>query len=224
MDKPVNQPSAPPQHARAPAGSAAPLAMAQALLGIRGGRAIFAPVSFAITAGSSLLVTGPNGIGKSSLIRMIAGLLPVRIGTVRVDARCALADERLAMDGDRTLRDALLFWAMLGARDVAAVDKALATFALLPLAEVPVRMLSTGQRKRASMARVAASGAPIWLLDEPGNGLDTASLDLLGAAMTAHVSAGGAIIAASHFALPFAFTGELALMPPDPGAGDGEGW
>lgn len=81
----------------------------------------------------------------------------------------------------------------------------MACLALGPLADIPVRMLSTGQRKRAILARTVASGAPLWLLDEPGNGLDTASLTLLATAMKEHVAGGGAIVAASHFDLAHCF-------------------
>jgi heme exporter protein A len=84
--------------------------------------------------------------------------------------------------------------------------------ALTSLADLPVRMLSTGQRKRAALARVIASQAKLWLLDEPGNGLDDASLTALGQAMDAHVAAGGAIIAASHFDLPHRFSQTLNLQ------------
>ncbi|MDQ4418938.1 heme ABC exporter ATP-binding protein CcmA [Sphingobium sp. DEHP117] len=180
---------------------------------IRGGRNLYSGVSFALAGGESLRVSGPNGVGKSSLLRQICGLLPCRYGSICLDDErgVALADERPALDQERPLRDALMFWARLDGAGPERVDEAIALMALGALAKLPVRMLSTGQRKRAVLARAIASPARLWLLDEPGNGLDDASLDALGQAMDAHVAQGGAIIAASHFALPHRFTHTLDL-------------
>lgn len=177
----------------------------------RGGRGLFTGLSFEVKAGESLLVTGPNGVGKSSLLRLLAGLLPVSSGELALSEPVALADEHLALDINRALTDALGFWARIDGVNEAQVDAALEHFALTPLADIPVRMLSTGQRKRAILARVLASGAPVWLLDEPGNGLDTASLALLSSAMDAHVANGGVIVAASHIALAHRFSATLEL-------------
>lgn len=182
----------------------------------RGGRILFAGVGFTLRAGEAALVSGPNGIGKSSLLRMLCGLLPLFAGTVEATGAMALADDRLALDSDRPLGRALAFWAAVDGRPD-AVSQALSALALAPLADVPVRMLSTGQRKRAVLARVIASGAPIWLLDEPANGLDTASIALLGRAVEAHLAAGGIVIAASHQPLPWPETLALTLArPADP--------
>ena len=177
---------------------------------LRGDRLLFAGVTFTLGPGEALLVEGPNGIGKSSLIRQAAGLLPVREGRIARGAAMALADERAALDPELPLGRALAFWARLTGRveDVAA---ALDALGLAPLADVPVHILSTGQRRRAALARVLASGAPLWLLDEPGNGLDAASLAALGAAMAAHRAAGGAILAAAHMALPLDAPRRIAL-------------
>lgn len=173
---------------------------------VRGGRTLFSGLSFVVAPGESLLLRGPNGIGKSSLLRMIAGLLPCASGRIDLNGAIALADEHPALDPDRRLRDALSLWARMDGATAAQIDEALARFSLDRLAEIPVRMLSTGQRKRAALARTMASGARLWLLDEPGNGLDTASLEALGAAMDRHLTEGGAIVAASHFGLPHGFT------------------
>jgi heme exporter protein A len=164
----------------------------------RGGRQLFSGLSFTLDAGEAALVTGPNGAGKSSLTRMIAGLLPVAEGQMRVTGRLALSNESLALDSAQPLGAALAFWAELDGQGADAVATALEVLAIPHLAPVPVRMLSTGQRKRASLARVMASGADIWLLDEPANGLDTASIPLLEAAMAAHRTAGGIVLAVSH--------------------------
>lgn len=164
---------------------------------VRGGRLLFEGLSLSLGAGQAALLTGPNGAGKSSLIRIAAGLLRPSAGTVD-RAGAALADEGLALDARLTLEQALGFWSGL---DRSSMEPALEAMGLERLARVPVRMLSTGQRKRAVLARAIASGAPLWLLDEPANGLDGDGLERLAAAMAAHRRGGGAILAASHQAL-----------------------
>jgi heme exporter protein A len=160
---------------------------------VRGGRLLFEGLSLALEPGAAALVTGPNGAGKSSLLRLAAGLLRPAAGSVtRSDA--ALADEHLALDERQRLGAALAFWTADCAPGIEAMG-------LARLAQVPVRMLSAGQRRRAALARVVASSAPLWLLDEPANGLDADGLARLDAAMAAHRAAGGAILAASHQAL-----------------------
>ena len=169
----------------------------------RGGRLLFEGLSLGLAAGEAALVAGPNGVGKSSLLRLAAGLLRPAAG--RVDrAEAALADEHLALDERQKLGDALAFWV----RDARPGIEAMG---LAHLVEVPVRMLSTGQRKRAALARVVAGTAPLWLLDEPGNGLDAEGLDRLQAAMAGHRAGGGAILAASHQPLGLAGARILAL-------------
>ncbi|MDT7534924.1 heme ABC exporter ATP-binding protein CcmA [Sphingobium sp. SA2] len=185
---------------------------------LRGGRMLFRGVSLTLGPGESALLTGPNGVGKSSLLRLCAGLLPAFAGTVDRRGGIALTDERLALDMDLPLATALAFWAQLDRAEPEAVSAALDAMALTRLADVPVRMLSTGQRKRAMLARVIASNAPIWLLDEPGNGLDSASTDLLGAAVAAHLASGGIVVAASHQPLPMTAPLTLALADYLPGA------
>lgn len=178
---------------------------------VRGGRMLFKGISFALGAGDALLLTGPNGVGKSSLLRALAGLLSVFAGTVNAHGRMALADESPALDPRLPLAQALGFWARLDGTGDAGVAAALNAFNLAPLADVPVRMLSTGQRRRATLARIHASAADIWLLDEPGNGLDTASLRLLETAIAAHRAAGGIVVAASHQPLGLEAAMALAL-------------
>ncbi len=165
---------------------------------MRGGRMLFEGKSFALGPGESALVTGPNGAGKSSLLRIAAGLLPPAAGGIERDGALAFAGEAAALDARRTLKDALGFWARVDGKGAAAVARGLDAMGIAALADVPVRMLSTGQRKRAALARVIAGGAAIWLLDEPGNGLDAMALGALAAAMTAHRARGGIILAATH--------------------------
>lgn len=167
------------------------LVEAEALALIRGGRQLFEGLHFHLDGGEALRLVGPNGSGKSSLIRLIAGLLRPTAGHID-RAEAALADDQLALDRELPLARALTFWN--GPR----LAEAMAAFALGPLAQVPVRLLSTGQAKRARLARVMASDAPLWLLDEPLNGLDKDGAARLERAMANHRRNGGAIVAASH--------------------------
>jgi heme exporter protein A len=158
----------------------------------RGGRRLFEGMDLELGPGEALLVAGPNGSGKSSLIRLAAGLLRAEAGRVERGA-LALSDEALALDRELPLRRALRFWG--GAE---RLDAAMDALGLGNLGEVPVRLLSSGQAKRATLARVAASGAPLWLLDEPLNGLDADGVERLDALVAGHRAAGGAVLAASH--------------------------
>jgi heme exporter protein A len=178
---------------------------------VRGGRMLFTGVSFTLGAGDALVLAGPNGVGKSSLLRLIAGLLPAYAGQISRTGKLALADEHMALDARLPLTKALHYWATLDGSDAEGVRAALANFSLSHLADVPVRMLSTGQRRRATLARIALSKADIWLLDEPGNGLDTASLAQLNHAMAQHRAAGGIVIAASHQTLDLPGAAALTL-------------
>jgi heme exporter protein A len=175
---------------------------------IRGGRLLFEDMNVALAAGEAAVLTGPNGIGKSSLIRVAAGLLRASAGKVERRGGAALADENAALDPRLTLASALGFWARIDGVDAAIGMEAMG---LSRLAAVPVRMLSTGQRKRAVLARVIASGTPLWLVDEPLNGLDADGRERLLAAMDAHRAAGGAVLAASHQPLGLAGAAEVAL-------------
>ena len=160
----------------------------------RGGRLLFERLDLALSPGEALQVAGPNGSGKSSLIRLAAGLLRPDGGRVE-RSPLALADDALALDGDLPLGRALSFWG-------GEVERALAELGLADLSAVPVRLLSSGQRKRATLARVAGSGKPLWLLDEPLNALDGNGAERVAALIGAHRASGGTILAASHQPLP----------------------
>ena len=159
---------------------------------VRGGRLLFDGLGLHLDASEALHVTGPNGSGKSSLIRLAAGLLRPAGGRVFRAGATALADEHLALDRELPLGRALAFWK--GPR----LAEAIAAFALDDMVQVPVRLLSTGQTRRARLARVMASGARLWLLDEPLNGLDEDGAQRLARAIADHRAAGGAVLAASH--------------------------
>jgi heme exporter protein A len=169
----------------------------------RGGRELVRDLSLALGPGDAALVTGPNGAGKSSLIRVCAGLLRPAAGRVTASSS-ALADARLALDEERPLRRALAFWG-------GAVEDALGALDLLALGDVPVRFLSTGQRQRANLARVVASGAPLWLLDEPVNGLDIASTGLIETLVARHRANGGAVVVATHIPMSLPDAAEVRL-------------
>ncbi len=166
---------------------------------LRGDRLLFEAIDLTLAAGEALVVTGPNGVGKSSLLRIAAGLLRPAAGSIAREARLAWLGEATALDGERTLGEALRFWATL---DTTIPDAAMDAMGIAHLARVPVRYLSTGQRRRAAIARTIASGAPLWLLDEPANGLDAEGVERLGAAMAAHRAKRGAVLAATHLPLP----------------------
>lgn len=159
----------------------------------RGDRVLFAGLSLDLNSGEALHVTGPNGTGKSSLMRILAGLLHAYDGIVTRTAAIALLDEKPALDEHLPLGKALGFWGRL---DSGAAE--LASSGLDELADVPVRYLSTGQRKRAALARLLGQNAPIWLLDEPLNGLDTRGVALVERLIGDHRSAGGIVVIASH--------------------------
>ncbi|GMM93280.1 heme ABC exporter ATP-binding protein CcmA [Qipengyuania sp. MTN3-11] len=176
----------------------------------RGDRLLFRGLSLAFGPGEALHVTGANGVGKSSLIRILAGLLRPFAGSVSREGRVGLVDERLALDESVPLGPALDFWRRLDGHGDAAAHRE--QLALTDLLDVPVRYLSTGQRKRAALARLLASEAPVWLLDEPLNGLDSEAKSVAETLIARHCEDGGVCLVASHqpIALPGGRTLPLA--------------
>lgn len=166
----------------------------------RGDRVLFKGLSLELAAGEACQVAGANGIGKSSLIRIVAGLMRPFAGSMEVTGPVGLIDERLALDPQLPLGRALAFWQRLDG----PADNAAARLGLAGLMDVPVRYLSTGQKKRAALARLIGQKAPIWLLDEPLNGLDTKGVALVEGLTAEHCRDGGIALIASHqpFALP----------------------
>jgi heme exporter protein A len=166
----------------------------------RGDSVLFAGLALALAPGEALQVAGANGIGKSSLIRILAGLLRPLAGHVVREGAVGLIDDRPALDPHLPLGRALAFWRRM---DGSAGD-ALTRLGLAELLDVPVRYLSTGQKKRAALARLIGQDAPIWLLDEPLNGLDVEAARLTETIAAEHCAAGGICVVASHqsFILP----------------------
>jgi len=165
---------------------------------IRGNRLVLDGLSVSARAGDVIWIRGANGCGKSTLLRLVAGLLTATSGTIHSEGHMALADENMALDANMTVEAALRFWADMDGASADARDAALTAMDLQNLVHIPVRFLSTGQRKRASIARVLASNADIWLMDEPYNGLDSASCARLDQAIIARTASGGIVLVAAH--------------------------
>lgn len=174
---------------------------------VRGGRDVFADLNFDISAGDALAVTGANGAGKSSLLRIIAGLLPQTSGEVILeggDADLTLGEQahylghRDPIKGALTVRENLEFWnEFLGGGQI-GVSQSLDAAGLRHAADLPAAFLSAGQRRRLSIARLLSVNRPIWLLDEPVSALDAEGQNLFAALMRAHLGDGGMIVAATH--------------------------
>ncbi len=162
----------------------------------RGERLLFRGLSLDLASGDVLHITGENGTGKTSLLRILAGLLSPYSGEVSHEGAIGMLDERHALDPEQPLGEALRFWQQVDR--CADPAEAISAMELDALLEVPVRYLSTGQRKRAAMARLLCQQAPIWLLDEPLSGLDDRSQARIAETVSAHAAAGGIVVLASH--------------------------
>lgn len=184
---------------------------AEGLALVRGQRLLFEGLSFALAPGGALLVTGANGAGKSSLLRLVAGLLEPTAGHIELDVSLALLASDPALKPDQTVERELRFWAGLDSAPAERVAAACETMAVTPLLSFRCGQLSSGQRQRVAIARTIASGARLWLLDEPTSALDTQSEARLVAAIAAHRAAGGMVMAATHQPLPLPGAATLSL-------------
>ena len=186
----------------------------------RGGRTVYRDLSFQLAPGEALLVTGPNGAGKTSLLRQIAGLLPLAAGDLRFEGAepdaelpelCHYVGHADAVKARLTVGENLAFWTQFLGGSRADLAPALVAFGLAPLADLPAGLLSAGQKRRLALTRLFAAPRPIWLLDEPQSALDAASLKLLDAALSEHLDAGGIAVVASHTKLATKFAHRLTL-------------
>lgn len=178
----------------------------------RGGMAILQGVSFSLEPGHALVLQGPNGIGKTTLLRTISGLQPPQSGKIEcAPDSLAYAAHADAIKPTLTVRENLVFWAaVFGTKDT---DAGLSAMQLHPFADRPAATLSAGQKRRLGLARLLVTGRPIWLLDEPTVSLDTASNALFVAMMTRHLGQGGSALIASHIDLGLHRATALDLAP-----------
>jgi heme exporter protein A len=206
----------------------------------RGGRVVFSGLGFSLQPGKALLLMGPNGSGKTTLLRVMAGLIPADAGHLSWDGLAITEDpaghrRRLHLlghlDGVKpvlSVAENLRFWARLrGARRSAverrvSVEDALAAFQLEPLADIPARLLSAGQRRRVALARLITAYAPLWLLDEPTASLDDAAVAQFERVVHVHRETGGMVVVSSHGGPAPKGAVRLSLSDFRPRAHDGE--
>lgn len=187
----------------------------------RGDRMIVDGLSFALRAGEALLLTGANGAGKTTVLRALAGLMPIAGGSVALEGgaldgdvgdQCHFVGHLNGLKSGLSAQENLAFWAnYLGGAGAVGVSEALERFELSALADVPAGALSAGQKRRLGLARLLVVQRPVWLLDEPTVSLDAQSVGLLAGVIEAHRGGGGMVIAATHLPLGLADTRELRL-------------
>lgn len=179
----------------------------------RGGRPVLHEISLRLSPGEALFIEGPNGAGKSTLLRAAAGLCPLLSGTRRCTSALGWLGHQDGLKPGLSVTDNLRFTMRVHKKGPLDLERALASVGLTALSERPARLLSAGQKRRTALARLLLTEAPVWLLDEPATGLDAESLTRLGALMSRHLAAGGALAATSHVPLPLDATHTLSLTP-----------
>jgi heme exporter protein A len=191
----------------------------RALACVRGGRTVFSGLEFTIGSGQALLVIGRNGAGKSSLLRMVAGLVRIAggqlvlagaAGDTTIPEQAHYLGHQDALKPSLTVAENLGFWIRYLGGDQ-PLQAALATVGLAALADLPAAYLSAGQRRRLSLARLLGVRRPVWLLDEPVSALDRDGQNVLAGLMRQHLSAGGIIMAATHGPIGLDDAAELRL-------------
>jgi heme exporter protein A len=185
---------------------------------VRGGRVLYEGLSFSLAPGGLLLLSGPNGSGKTSLLRQIAGLLPLDAGTIELPGgerteETHFIGHAAAIKDALTVFENLAFYCDLYGRSGTEASAALEKLKLSPLAQLPGRVLSAGQRRRLALARLVAIRRALWLLDEPDTALDAEGRATLLAIITEHRARGGMIVMASHGTLNVAPSREILLAP-----------
>ncbi len=175
----------------------------------RNGRLVFSNLNFAVNSGECAELRGANGAGKSSLLRLLAGLVPKASGQVAFNGAAAFAHDlhfiahQDAMKTAMSVAENLHFWCdVLGGTSIA---KALAAFQLERLADEPMQLLSAGQRRRLTLSRLFLADRPVWLLDEPMTALDATTQTVLRQAIAKYLAEGGTVLAATH--------GDLGVTP-----------
>ncbi|WP_412506913.1 heme ABC exporter ATP-binding protein CcmA [Roseovarius sp. SYSU LYC5161] len=178
----------------------------------RGGLRVLDGVSFVLEAGTALVLRGPNGIGKTTLLRTIAGLQPPVAGRVEAPADTLVyAGHADGIKATLSVAENLDFWArVFDQRDISG---AVAAFDLAPLLDRPAGMLSAGQKRRLGLARLLVTGRPVWVLDEPTVSLDRDAVTMFAAAVRAHLARGGAALMATHIDLGLPDARVLELAP-----------
>ena len=178
----------------------------------RGGVTLLAGVSFGLAAGQALVLRGPNGIGKSTLLRVLAGLQPAVSGSVVMPPdSAAYAGHADGVKAVLSVAENLAFWAAV--HGVSGIDAALAALNLTTLRDRRAADLSAGQRRRLGLGRLLVTGRAVWLLDEPTVSLDAASVGLVVAALRGHLAAGGMAVLATHIDLGLPEAQEMDLTP-----------
>lgn len=188
---------------------------------VRGEDVIFSGISFDVKPGRALIVRGANGSGKSTLLRALAGLLPIAGGAISYDdpegefgeaslqELCHYLGHENAMKASMSVGENLQFWQEFAGQAHMDTEEALEMVGLGGLSSIPFPHLSTGQRRRASIARLLVSYRPVWVLDEPTSGLDAGSEKQFSALMQTHLDDGGLIIAATH--VPLGLSGAVEI-------------
>ncbi len=177
---------------------------------VRGGREVFSDLDFEAAAGAAIAVTGPNGCGKTSLLRLVAGLLSIAGGSIELEGgepELTLSEQahylghRDAIKPALSVLENLTFWRDFLGGDGPAAEQTLQLVGLAHAAHLPAAYLSAGQRRRLSIGRLLAAPRPVWLLDEPTSALDAAGQGLFADLMGDHLARGGLILAATHLPL-----------------------